>query len=280
MAQPLQPNYVLMNQGLQQFTTEIAKLANIPQVGLQDIQRSINQLGVSLRSELKGVEDRLQTKFSGISEQLLGVEQQIQAVEEKVQGLKARLHGVEVGVAGLQKQMMFSTRNAIARSQNSTMHAPASPLVPLVNVMTGDPIGGFPGTISELNALTGPTIRATLAALGMDSAGTLAECRSRLLQSVGVTTLQAYPPMLIDHPRPIPPSCASTSAHARATPARHISPPFRHRTTQAQPRALVPRLHAKDERPFLALSATRVLGLPTVHYLSTSTSVPACRPLP
>ena len=107
MAQPLQPNYVLMNQGLQQFTTEIAKLANIPQVGLQDIQRSINQLGVSLRSELKGVEDRLQTRFDGIAEHLLGVEQQIQVVEEKVQGLNARLHGVEVGVAGLQKQMVF-----------------------------------------------------------------------------------------------------------------------------------------------------------------------------
>ena len=70
MAQPLQPNFELMNQGIEQFSNEISKLANIPQVGMQDILQAIARLS-----------DRIETGFQRI-------ENRLQAIEAIVEGLE------------------------------------------------------------------------------------------------------------------------------------------------------------------------------------------------
>ena len=114
-------------------------------------------------------------------------------------------------------------------------------------------------------------------------------------------------------PHTLPASCASTSAGAPATPARHIAPPFHHRTSTSvrptithQGRAPVPwlllphvrcararALHSSarpalarqaDERPSPGvshlMSTARALVLPIANSLHTSTSAPACRSPP
>ena len=105
----------------------------------------------------------------------------------------------------------ISTKNSIARIQNSARVMGTSALVPLVSAATGNAIVGFPATLGDLNQLTGSfrshsfwfynawmtcntyllafagvNIKAILRALEEPETGTVAECRSRLLISIGV----------------------------------------------------------------------------------------------
>lgn len=105
MAHPLQPNYVLMNQGLQQFSSEISKLANLPQVGLQEVLHTIQTLGASLRADIKGVEDRLSIRLQGVENRLQGVENRVQGVAGRLQGVENRLQGVENRVQGVENRL-------------------------------------------------------------------------------------------------------------------------------------------------------------------------------
>ena len=50
---------------------------------------------------------------------------------------------------------MYSDRNQILRLVNSACTLPTSPLTPLVNAATGDPIAQFPATVAVINAMAG-----------------------------------------------------------------------------------------------------------------------------
>jgi hypothetical protein len=50
---------------------------------------------------------------------------------------------------------MCSDRNQISRLVNSACTLPTSPLTPLVNAETGNPIDQFPATVAVINAMSG-----------------------------------------------------------------------------------------------------------------------------
>jgi len=51
--------------------------------------------------------------------------------------------------------IMYSDRNQISRLVNSACTLPTSPLTPLVNAATGNPIAQFPATVAVINAMAG-----------------------------------------------------------------------------------------------------------------------------
>jgi len=50
---------------------------------------------------------------------------------------------------------MYSDRSQISRLVNSACTLPTSPLTPLVNAATGNPIAQFPATVAVINAMAG-----------------------------------------------------------------------------------------------------------------------------
>ncbi|KIW94299.1 uncharacterized protein Z519_05615 [Cladophialophora bantiana CBS 173.52] len=151
-----QPNLIVLADSIQATANEAKKLQNLP----------VFRDGNAIIAAIQNLGQQFNTQFNT---------------------LNRRFDQFEIKLDGLQTQMRASEINNLARIQNSYLSTSASPITPLVNILTAAEVPGFPAMSRHVARVEEPELETVLQALGLAPAtGSVAAKRRQLRGLVGL----------------------------------------------------------------------------------------------
>ncbi|KAI9867633.1 MAG: hypothetical protein M1813_008433 [Trichoglossum hirsutum] len=128
----------------------------------------------------------------GLTNTVGGLTNTVGGLANTVGGLTNTVNDLVNTVNGLGDRLRASETNASARNYNSRIFEPSQTLEPLVNVVNGAAIPGFPETGAALSAKSSADLTTILVALGVPEFGddTPAAKKQRLRRIVGLSDIR------------------------------------------------------------------------------------------